>query len=274
MRPSQIAKLALAVALLACAACDTSETSSDQSTSQPSSTEAATSDFVEGNLYFVAYHELGHALISELNIPVTGREEDAVDRIAIWMMTPETEADQPEYLLSAMDGWFSIGEQTPLEDIQWWGEHGTDQQRGYQIACLLYGSDPQRYKQLAQDTGLPEERQETCTWEFEQNEAAWDQLLRPHIRAEGTSGAADSVLVTYDATQLYGSQRDYLKSLGLLEHVAQLMRDDFQLGAGIKIAAEECGQANAFWNADERKLVMCYELVEDYQSMVEAEVVP
>jgi hypothetical protein len=45
--------------------------------------------FVEGNLYFLGYHELGHALVSELDLPVVGREEDAVDRLAIWMMTPE-----------------------------------------------------------------------------------------------------------------------------------------------------------------------------------------
>jgi hypothetical protein len=265
-RPNVIRKLTLALALLAMTACGTRETKADQEATKDRSIEAG-SDFVEGNLYFLAYHELGHALISELDIPVTGREEDAVDRIAIWMMTPESGDEEPDYFLDAMQGWFSFGDQTPLEDIQWWGEHGTDQQRGYQIACLLFGSDPQRYKQLAADTNLPPERQETCVWEFQQNEAAWDRLLLPHVRAEGETASMESVVVTYDATERYRTEREYLKALGLLEHVATLMRDDYQLEAGIKVAAEECGQANAFWNADDRKLVICYELVEDYKSI-------
>ena len=34
-------------------------------------------EFVVGNMLFVGFHELGHALIHELGLPVLGREEDA-----------------------------------------------------------------------------------------------------------------------------------------------------------------------------------------------------
>jgi Putative metallopeptidase len=262
-----IRRLTLALILLATAACGTLETNSEQDTTQKGRIETAGSDFVEGNLYFLAYHELGHALISELDIPVTGREEDAVDRIAIWMMIPQSGDEQPDYLLNAMQGWFSLSDQSSWEEIQWWGEHGTNQQRGYQIACLLFGSDPQRYRQLAEDTGLPPERQETCVWEFQQNETAWDKLLMPHVRAEGETGPAESVVVTYDDTQVYRTERDYLKGIELLENVATLIRDNYRLTPGIRIVAEECGQANAFWNVEDRKIVICYELVEDYRAI-------
>src|SRR3954467_2910872 len=36
-------------------------------------------EFVTGNLLFVLGHESGHAVISELGIPVIGREEDGAD---------------------------------------------------------------------------------------------------------------------------------------------------------------------------------------------------
>src|SRR5262249_8299399 len=36
-------------------------------------------EFVVGNTLFALVHEVGHALISEMGLPVLGREEDAAD---------------------------------------------------------------------------------------------------------------------------------------------------------------------------------------------------
>src|SRR5262245_22165680 len=36
-------------------------------------------EFVAGNLIFATVHEVGHMLISEMGLPVLGREEDAAD---------------------------------------------------------------------------------------------------------------------------------------------------------------------------------------------------
>ena len=33
-------------------------------------------------------------------------------------------------------------------------------QRAYQIVCFMVGSDPEKYKELADETKLPEDRQE------------------------------------------------------------------------------------------------------------------
>src|ERR1041384_1587800 len=41
-----------------------------------------TLQFVVGNLVFVLLHEVGHVLITELGLPVLGREEDAADAYA------------------------------------------------------------------------------------------------------------------------------------------------------------------------------------------------
>ncbi|HYI71139.1 MAG TPA: DUF4344 domain-containing metallopeptidase, partial [Skermanella sp.] len=45
--------------------------------------------FVLGNTVFILYHELGHALIDQLGLPVLGHEEDAADNLASIMMIPE-----------------------------------------------------------------------------------------------------------------------------------------------------------------------------------------
>jgi hypothetical protein len=40
-------------------------------------------EFVIGNTLFVMAHELGHALMYEMSMPVLGREEDAADSFAV-----------------------------------------------------------------------------------------------------------------------------------------------------------------------------------------------
>ncbi|GAA0925734.1 DUF4344 domain-containing metallopeptidase [Nonomuraea longicatena] len=49
-----------------------------------------------------------------------------------------------------------------------------------------------------------------------------------------------------------------------LEEVAQGFNELLKLPEGEYIlAAEECGQANAFWSPDEKKITICYELLTD-----------
>jgi len=46
-------------------------------------------EFVAGNMLFVGFHEMGHALVNQLHLPVLGREEDAVDAFATLAMLEE-----------------------------------------------------------------------------------------------------------------------------------------------------------------------------------------
>jgi hypothetical protein len=41
-------------------------------------------EFILGNMLFVVVHEIGHAVIGEMEMPVLGREEDAADAFAIY----------------------------------------------------------------------------------------------------------------------------------------------------------------------------------------------
>lgn len=226
--------------------------------------------FVEGNLYFLAYHELGHALVSEFDLPIAGREEDAVDRLAIWMMTPVEDGDAPDYLMGAMQGWFLTASDVPLSDLALWGEHGTDQQRGYQIACLLYGDAPERFQAAADIAQLPEDRRETCVFEAQDNDHAWSSLLAPHTRPEGSRGAANSLTIQYTPTETYKDEAVYLRQIGVLEDVADIMLEYYAFEPGIVLEASECGEPNAFWSSEARRLTLCYELVADAISLSDA----
>jgi hypothetical protein len=227
-------------------------------------------EFVLGNVIFVLFHEVGHALVSEFELPVLGREEDAVDRFATFLLTPEgdeEEEDDPSTILvDAMSGWFLSSNQTELADIQWWDEHGPDQQRAYQIACLLYGADPEKFKKMAQEVELPEDRRESCPFEAESNSASWVKVVEPHVLDDGEK-PSKRITVTYGAPGEYRSERDLLKESGLLEAIAEEMTTAFRLPRNLTISAKKCGEPNAFWDSEEAEIQMCYELVREYREM-------
>src|SRR5215831_18263424 len=46
-------------------------------------------EFVVGNMLFVGFHEMGHALAGQLHLPVLGRAEDAADSFATLALLDE-----------------------------------------------------------------------------------------------------------------------------------------------------------------------------------------
>lgn len=233
-------------------------------------------NFIEGNLYFVMYHELGHALISEFNLAVVGREEDAVDGLSTYQIRPQDDQTTPDYLMGAIKGWFLMAANTNLNDIAWWDEHGTSQQRAFNIACLLYGADPKLFKDAADIVNLPEDRRQSCEHDAMMNETSWDALLAEDSYKENEKVADDvkAPEVIYQPTEKYSAQMEYIKKLGILEDTAEYMRTSYKFKSGIKLQAAECGQVNAFWSSDDRSLTMCYELVDAYQAMADKTDVP
>jgi len=226
-------------------------------------------NFIEGSLYFVVYHELGHAMVSEFQLPVVGREEDAVDGLATKLLTPDDDEPTPDYLMGAIKSWFLFGSLTKVNDIAWWDEHGTENQRAYRIACLLYGSNPAKFKDVADTVKLPEDRRGGCERDSKQNEESWDTLMD-----DDTYGAEDKVPadaatpeIVYQPTEKFQEQQDYLKKLGLFDDIAKFMHDNYKFKPGIKLIANECGQVNAFWNPGDRTLTVCYEIVQAYQNL-------
>jgi hypothetical protein len=224
-------------------------------------------EFVLGNIVFVLFHEVGHALVSEFELPVLGREEDAVDRFATFLLTPEgdedEESDPSTILIDAIRGWFAASKRTELADIEWWGEHGPDQQRAYQIACLLYGADTKKFKKLADEVRLPEERKESCPGEAESNTASWVKVVEPHVLDDGEK-PPKRVTVSYGAAGEYSVERDLLKESELLEGIASEVTAAFRLPRKLTIKAQTCGEPNAFWDSEAAEVQICYELVREY----------
>jgi len=134
-----------------------------------------------GATVFIVLHELGHALVDAHDIPVTGREEDAVDQLATWLLVARGEEGE-ELALDAAS-WFAIAHGgTRAAKGMLWDEHSLDEQRFYNIACWVYGADPVRYRYLVEEGHLPAKRAEYCPAEYRDFASSWERLLAAVIK--------------------------------------------------------------------------------------------
>ncbi|KRQ28240.1 hypothetical protein AOT83_22670 [Mycobacteroides sp. H001] len=126
------------------------------------------------------YHELGHALIAELDLKITGREEDVADQLAVYVLTGDE--DSKEFLLTTADSYALRAGRGSLHDSDFADAHSLDGQRAVNFLCYVYGSDEQEFHYLVDHGDLDSGRAEGCADEYDKLVAAWGVLLTPHAR--------------------------------------------------------------------------------------------
>lgn len=147
----------------------------------PESTDEEVGEAILGAAFFIFLHEFGHGLVDLLDLPITGKEEDAVDDFATLVLI---NAGEDAAAASAISHFGTLADQYESgdsTDLAFWDEHSLNAQRVYSIACLLYGSDPEGYAELVGDDGLPADRAARCPEEYRLKSRAWDRLLEPHL---------------------------------------------------------------------------------------------
>lgn len=158
---------------------------------------------MELNSVFVLIHEAAHAIIDVAELPITAREEDSADALAVVLMTqgdlqedvtesPDAEADDAEggnaegegaeKVLSEIPGAAArvfevLAVEEEYDESDFWDEHSLGAQRAATIACLTFGSDPEAFEDMAES--MEPERAEGCPAEYAQVARGWFQLLTP-----------------------------------------------------------------------------------------------
>lgn len=148
--------------------------------------------------------------------------------------------------------------------LPFWDEHGLDAKRFTNIMCLLYGSDPPRFKDIVQQLGMPEDRRDRCVADYPARDEAWSRLLAPHVAPEtGAPPGSGKLTVQYGAAGSAFSQAVAadLQRLQVFEKLAEAIGTYLVLPNDIRIVHRDCGEPNAFWSPDDRSITMCYELV-------------
>ena len=221
-------------------------------------------EFVSGNLLFTLLHELGHAAINQFHLPVLGREEDAADSFAATRLIRVGSSFSDQVVAGAAQSWFLMDRRDRKEGdtVPYYDEHGLDQQRAYQILCFVVGSDASKFKKLADETKLPDDRRDSCAIDFRTAVNSWNALLEPHRRAPDQPPT--EVKVVYgEAEGRLALTAEISRAINLLENVAHYTSNGLAWPAPFTLEMRTCGSPNASWVPAELKLTLCYELGPD-----------
>ncbi len=216
--------------------------------------DEARAQFVASNMIATFYHEFGHALVDLLDIPVLGREEDAVDALSTLLVDLLWEPGDAEILIAEVAYGYAlrIAHEDALDDSVWWAEHALDEQRLAAMVCQFFGADPEARLELAVDLGMPGDMTESCIHVSGQLADSWAVFLDDLIDTRQAHGldllepAADAALAD------------------LLREEIALINALFGLPVPVDVSVESCGEANAFYDPALTLIIMCTELAQWY----------
>jgi hypothetical protein len=147
-------------------------------------------DAVVGQFLFWSLHEAGHAVFHIFEVPLFGREEDAADQFAVYMMLQFGMDQAHRWVEGAayaahqfvMDYKENPGVQKRLQNFS--SVHGLPEQRFYNGLCLAYGADGPLFADVVATGLLPKIRAAHCQHEYETFDYAFNTIIRPHIDRE------------------------------------------------------------------------------------------
>jgi Putative metallopeptidase len=229
--------------------------------------QQAAAEFVADNMLFALLHEMGHGLIADLQLPVLGREEDAADAFATVTLIKLGTDFSRRVLANATKGWFLSDRRSRKrgEEMVYFDEHGLDLPRAYNIVCMMVGSDPDRFKEVADQANLPEERRYTCLGDYSNASWSWDKLLKPYLRSGRTPIKYD---VTYaQATDDYAAYERAFQAADLIERAGEYAADQYAWNTPFSMEWRSCGEVGARWNVPAHKVTLCYELAQDFMQL-------
>ncbi len=147
----------------------------------------------DGLRIFIDYmlrHELAHAFIDILDLPIAGTEEDAADAIAtvlaieINSATPADKANNAKTIILAGNLYLRLLKNSVLDINIWAGEHTLGPQRFFNLVCWSVGGAPS----VIDDASIQETYQEIietnrdCIDEYAQKKDYFERFVSPHLK--------------------------------------------------------------------------------------------
>ncbi|WP_338723201.1 DUF4344 domain-containing metallopeptidase [Devosia sp. XK-2] len=224
---------------------------------------AETLRFAVNNSLFTLYHEVAHLLIDKLALPVLGKEEDAADNIATWVLLKKNTPEANQALEDAADGWVLTGARYGdyFDGDDYASGYSPDRHRALQIICLMVGADRTAFRTIANSYDIPSERQHTCLFDYELINRSLDALL-----VEGKAGTRVNVTYHDGGTRLRLAERAFRGS-GIFDEVAEELRRGYRLDGQVRFTARRCGESNAFYDPATTEIIFCYELMQDFMQL-------
>ncbi|MCZ8332999.1 MAG: DUF4344 domain-containing metallopeptidase [Rhodobacteraceae bacterium] len=202
----------------------------------------------------IFYHEMGHALIDVMQLPVLGLEEDAADVLSVVMIDRLWDAESSEAKVAAAASFWATSALETAEagyEPAFWGVHSPDERRYFTYLCLYYGGAPDEREALAVEFGLPEDRAVTCADEFDLAASSWGVYL-DELEAAGPGES----LVWMGARE----PADFVEAA--IREEVEYLNSIWTLPETVGVQVGPCEEANAFYDPGEKMITMCSELAD------------
>jgi hypothetical protein len=134
---------------------------------------------VAGCVLYTAYHEMGRALINELDLPTTGPLDDAGNELSAYLLARAGEEAGQSTLAAAK--WFKLLSDAKADEatLATWDDQMPDPHKLFDAIGLVYGSDPNRFVFL--ETAVPEQSLQQGLKAYPHLQHNWDRLLMPYV---------------------------------------------------------------------------------------------
>ncbi len=237
-----------------------------QGGSAPASAE--TENFVRGFVRFLAYHEAGHLLMTQIadlnNNPDWSQSdrEDYADKFAMILLRPDAnDPDGLEEIVNAAAGWLQVDDSIIRNE-----PHAPASQRASDILCLLYGSDPEAFADLRDLTDPSMD----CVGIYQAMEREIREVFQDY---SGEMGQEINIVYARPTLGMKAAH-DFLRASGVVEDLKDDIEFDFYLTNKTTIQAISCDgrvKSDSFYfdrvraaspEDDHFVITLCYEMID------------
>lgn len=217
-------------------------------------------EFVRSNLVSTFYHELAHALIDTMNLPVLGQEEDVADVFSVLMI--ERLFDENTALATNKGAALgfevdAMKRQRKGREWDWADEHGADMQRYYNIVCLTYGSAPKRRAEFANQMRLPDDRAEYCSDEFTLAKDSWAPIFDRLLQGK----SSDSIRFRHAVRSPL-----QMRAAEVISAEVKRVNERLSLAKPLRVIVKRCprsGSFYAYYSASREKITICTNYIDE-----------
>lgn len=234
-----------------------------------------------GVTFGVLFHELGHAMIGELELPATGPEEDTADEFSALMMSEMARGETDPLLIDIATYsvllWHYHARQRVGEPQAVWGEHSSDIRRFRHMFCMLYGADPALFGGLANRLEVDQHFKSRCLEDYKKRKRAWEAIFESKARNLGPDSPGHHPANTPGGrirVQVLPTSNPYGPFVAAVFHSPEwdemrvMLSDYLVWPRDLSIEFKDCGVANAFYKPGAGAIAMCYELIEHFSQLV------
>jgi len=240
----------------------------------------------------IIFHEIGHLIVDEFNVPIFNNEEDVADSFMAWSLIQipdeyasyedyEYYAEEPHKVIKGISDYYYYLTLLGRDTSEVYGKdseyaiHSTDNKRFFNIACFMKGSNPEVFNTYITKRGFDYILEDQCDYNYWQMSDAWWDVFKGSAQGEEyefwevyVENYVQKIFLEFQDTNVTIHQyfEEYAKPtiLYFLQNViAQVkLQEDYIL------SFEYCGgDINAYYISSQNKILFCYELVEEFMNV-------